>query len=295
MTKSSSSIWIHIALFSVSALYAGNFTFAKWAMPEFIGPFGFILLRVAAGAVLFGLYFFLFGFEKIRERKHYVQLAVAGFFGVALNMLAFFKGLSLTSPINASVLMLFAPVFVVIFMAFDQKYRLRRNVIIGMLMAFTGAAFLMGLKNFSLSGPGIAGDLLVILNACSYGFYLYYVGRLLEIYKTTTIVAYIFIFGLLFVIPVGYSELMVVEWSAFPPKAVFAAFYAVIGITFIAYFLNSWAIQKSSGALVAAYVYLQPVLATIIAILFGEGSLSLEKTIFAALIIGGVYLVNKAK
>ena len=263
-------------------------------MPDYIGAFGFIALRVIFGAVIFGI-FYLLNYEPIKERKHYLQLLIASFFGVSLNMLAFFKGLSLTSPINASVLMLFAPLFVVIFMAIDRTYKIKRNTIIGTLISFAGAAMLMGITGFSVSSGNINGDLLVILNACSYGFYLYYVGRLLELYKTSTIVAFLFIFGLIFVIPVGYSELRVVEWNALPGDVVFAMIYAVVGITFLAYFLNSWAIQKSSGALVGAYVYLQPVLATIIAILLGAEQLTIEKTIFAALIITGVYLVNKSR
>jgi drug/metabolite transporter (DMT)-like permease len=295
LIKRDKSHWLHLALFSVSALYAGNFTFAKWAMPEYIGAFGFILVRVLAGAIIFGLYYFIFDFEKIKERRHYLQLAIAAFFGVSLNMLAFFKGLSLTSSVNAAVLMLFAPVFVVVFMAIDKQTKILKTTIAGVLLAFAGAAMLMGAEKFTMGFGNMKGDLLIILNACSYGFYLYYVGRLLAIYRASTLVAYIFMFGLVFVIPVGLPELLEVQWKQMPNDAAFAILYAVVGITFLAYFLNSWAIQKSSGALVGAYVYLQPVLAALITVIIGDEVLSLEKTIFAALIITGVYLVNKSR
>ena len=286
---------VHLALFTVTLIYAGNYSIAKWAMPEFISPFGFILLRVFFGALIFYAYYRFIAFEPIKENRHLIQFAVAGFFGVALNMLAFFKGLSITTPINASVLMLFAPVFVVIFSRIKNKQSLKLQTIIGLIIAFTSAAFLVGIEQFSLGSAGVIGDMLIVLNALSYGFYLVYVAKLLKIYKATTITAYIFLFGLIFVLPFGYSELMAVEWSGLSNSAIWSMLYVVLAVTIIAYFFNSWGIKKSNSTLVGTYVYLQPVLASIIAILLNQDVLSLEKTIFAALIILGVYLVNSTK
>ncbi|MFY0644070.1 MAG: DMT family transporter [Bacteroidia bacterium] len=295
MNKQVKSPLVHLALFSVSAIYAANYSIAQWAMPEYLGPFGFILIRVFFGAIVFySLYRFLL-YEPIKERKHYLQLAVAGFFGVSLNMLAFFKGLSMTSVINASVLMLFAPVFVVIISAIKFKNRISIKVWLGILISFIGAAFLVGVQRFSLGSNGIVGDLLVVLNACSYGFYLVYVAKLLQIYRATTITAYIFLFGFLFVLPFGWSEFSVIQWDTLPDKAIYSIVFVVGATTIIAYFLNSWGVQKSSSTLVGSYIYLQPVLAALFAILLKQDVLSLEKTIFAALIILGVYLVSSGK
>lgn len=285
---------VHLALFLVALIYAANFSIAKWAMPEFIGPFGFILLRVAFGALMFGIYYRFFAYEPLQSRKDLLQLAVAGFFGVALNMTAFFKGLSMTTPINAAVLMLFAPLFVVVFYSI-KKRSIHWKILLGVALAFTGAAFLVGIGNVSLSSEYLKGDLLVVLNACSYGFYLVYVSGLLKKYKPTTITAFIFLFGLLYVLPVGGLELIQVNWSIVTLEAWKSIIYVCVFVTLFAYFLNSWGIQKSNSALVGTYVYLQPLLATIIAISLGQDNLSIEKTIFAAIIILGVYLVNNSK
>lgn len=284
----------HFALFTVALIYSGNFSIAQWAMPKYIDAFGFIALRVFCGAFIFFLIYRLFLYEPIKEKKHYFQLAVAGFFGIALNMMAFFKGLSLTSPINASVLMLFAPLFVVIFGAIKKK-KLGYKLSLGVAMAFVSAAFLVGINKMEIGGSGMYGDLLVILNACSYGFYLVYISDLLKIYKATTITAYIFLFGLLYVLPIGGPELIKAKWSMMDLKAYISVVYVVVAVTIMAYFLNSWGIQRSNSALVGTYVYLQPLLATVIAIVLGQDVLTIEKTIFAALIVAGVYLVNSSK
>lgn len=288
-------IGVHLALFIVALSYAGNFSFAKWAMPEYISAYAFIVLRVGAGMLFFVAYYFLFNREKISDKSDYLKLAVAAFFGVSLNMTAFFKGLSMTSAINASVLMLLAPVFVVIFNAIGYKKKIKPLVYLGIVVAFAGAALLVDVANFSFSDSGVWGDLLVMLNATSYAFYLFYVTRLLKKYKATTITMYLFIFGFIYVLPIGARDLLLVEWSALPTKAVFAMGYVIAGITILAYLLNAWALQNSNSTTVGSYIYLQPLLATLIAVSLGMDHLTWDKLAFGLLIVLGLWLVNKGR
>ena len=286
---------MHLALFIVALSYAGNFSFAKWAMPEYISAYAFIVLRVGAGMLFFVAYYFLFNREKISDKSDYLKLAIAAFFGVSLNMTAFFKGLSMTSAINASVLMLLAPVFVVIFNAIGYKKNIKPLVYLGIVVAFVGAALLVDVVNFSFSDSGVWGDLLVMLNATSYAFYLFYVTRLLKKYKATTITMYLFIFGFIYVLPIGARDLLLVEWSALPTKAVFAMGYVIAGITILAYLLNAWALQNSNSTTVGSYIYLQPLLATLIAVSLGMDHLTWDKLAFGLLIVLGLWLVNKGR
>tara|TARA_B110000902_G_scaffold52717_1_gene61119 strand:+ start:18931 stop:19815 length:885 start_codon:yes stop_codon:yes gene_type:complete len=288
-------IGVHLALFIVALSYAGNFSFAKWAMPEYISAYAFIVLRVGAGMLFFVAYYFLFNREKISDKSDYLKLAIAAFFGVSLNMTAFFKGLSMTSAINASVLMLLAPVFVVIFNAIGYKKNIKPLVYLGIVVAFVGAALLVDVVNFSFSDSGVWGDLLVMLNATSYAFYLFYVTRLLKKYKATTITMYLFIFGFIYVLPIGARDLLLVEWSALPTKAVFAMGYVIAGITILAYLLNAWALQNSNSTTVGSYIYLQPLLATLIAVSLGMDHLTWDKLAFGLLIVLGLWLVNKGR
>ncbi len=264
-------------------------------MPEHISAYAFIVLRVGAGMLFFVAYYFLFNREKISDKSDYLKLAIAAFFGVSLNMTAFFKGLSMTSAINASVLMLLAPVFVVIFNALGYKKNIKPLVYLGIFVAFIGAALLVDVANFSFSNSGLWGDLLVMLNATSYAFYLFYVTRLLKKYKTTTITMYLFIFGFIYVLPIGARDLLLVEWSTLPTKAIFAMGYVIAGITILAYLLNVWALQSSNSTTVGSYIYLQPLLATLIAISLGMDHLTWDKLAFGSLIVLGLWLVNKGR
>jgi drug/metabolite transporter (DMT)-like permease len=288
-------IRVHLALFAVALFYAGNFSFAKWAMPQYISPSAFILLRVGAGMLFFLVHYLFFSEERIEQRRDYWQLIVATFFGVVFNMTAFFKGLSMTSSINASVLMLIAPVFVVIFSAIGNKTPIKSLVYAGITIAFIGAALLVDVFHFSLDDEGLTGDILVMLNAISYAYYLYYVTRLLKKYNAMTITTFLFVFGFLMVLPVGASDFMQIAWETLPIKAIFAMIYVIVGVTILAYLLNAWALQNSNSTTVGSYIYLQPLLATLIAIFLGMDTLSIEKVGYGLLIIGGLFLVNKGR
>ena len=295
LLKLDKKILVHLAMFTVALMYAANYSIAKWAMPEFITPYAFIIVRVGCGALFFGAYHFLFSREKIIDKRDYIDFAICAFFGVALNMLAFFKGLSLTSSINASVLMLLSPIMVVIYTAIGTKTKIKRRVVGGIIISFIGAALLVNVESFSLSGNGIKGDLLIMLNAASFAFHLYYVARLLKKYKAITVTAFMFMIGFLFVLPVGYSEFAEVQWSAFTDKAIFAMVFVVLFVTLINYILNTWAVQHSSSTQAGSYIYLQPLLATLIAVGLGMDALTLGKAGFGLLIVLGLWLVNRSR
>jgi len=106
-------IKIHAVLLFVTLIYGANYTVAKIAMPDYLEPFGFILLRVTCATVLFWIFSYGMGSEKIRKGD-LALLFLCGLFGVAINQMLFFKGLNLTTPINASVIMTTSPIFVLL-------------------------------------------------------------------------------------------------------------------------------------------------------------------------------------
>ena len=261
-------------------------------MADYLGSSGFILIRVVVATILYIIIHSLTIKEKITDLKDYRDLVICAFFGVAFNMLAFFKGLSYTVELNASVLMLNAPVFVLIFSFFMLKEKIRKWQVIGVLLSAIGAILLAGGRSLNFNSANAFGDILITLNAISFAFFLVYVKRLLKKYHVLTIAKFIFIFGTVMVIPFGLGELLEADVANFPPKVWLAISFVAIFTTCIAYLLNSWGVQKASPTLVASYIYLQPVIASSIGVYAGR-PLSIEKLIFALFIFLGVYLVTK--
>jgi drug/metabolite transporter (DMT)-like permease len=251
------------------------------------------LLRVFGATILFWLVSFLGPKEKI-NRNDFPRIIAAAFFGVALNMLTFFKGLSYTSPISSAVIMVTTPIIVLILSAIIMKERMEVRKIIGILLGLFGTGFLI-LYGQSIGNATNAslGNFLVFINAISYGFYLIVVKKLMDKYNAFTFVKWIYTFGLLMVIPFGWSEYQEIQWQTLPVVILWEIGFVVVFTTFMTYLLNLVSMRELKPTTVAVFIYLQPLFATIFAMSLGKDQLTWVKMVSATLIFVGVYLVTK--
>jgi drug/metabolite transporter (DMT)-like permease len=289
MTKSTK---VHLSLFLVSLIYAATFSIAKEVMPYYIKPMGLITIRVWGAISLLWVTHFLFVKESIYGKKDFLMLLKCAVFGVAANMLLFFKGLAITTPINAAILMVTTPLFVAFFSFFLLNEKVTKLKVIGLCFGVFGAILLLLGPSLSFNSSTLWGDVMVMTNAIIYAYYLIIAKPLLHKYSPLTVIKWTFFFGGLLVIPFGFTELKEVKWQAIPNSIWSAIIFLIIGATYITYVLNAWALRNANATLVGAYIYLQPVLATIIAVSIGKDSLTLPKVLFSLLIFIGVYLVG---
>lgn len=282
------------SLVFVNLIYGANFVIAKMVMPHYIQPFGFIFVRVLFATLLFWLFNALISNDEKVEKKDFPRLALCALLGVATNQLLFFKGLNLTSPINASLIMTSVPVVVLLASALILGEKIGWKKVLGVCLGLSGAALLiLNKKELSFENSSLTGDLLIFINATSYSLYLVLVKPLMEKYNSHTIIKWVFLIGFFMVAPFGWQEFTAVSWDALPTDAWLAILYVVIGTSFLAYLLNAWALRYVNSSVVGIFVYLQPVFASIISISMGEGALSLKKVAYSLLIFAGVYLVTR--
>jgi drug/metabolite transporter (DMT)-like permease len=277
----------------VSLIYGVTFTIAKDVMPHYIDAYGFILLRAGGSTVLFWLVWLFMPKEKI-ALNDFPRIIASAFFGVALNMLTFFKGLSLTSPISASVIMVSTPMIVLVLSAIIMKERMKKRMVIGIVLGLIGTAFLIlyGKSIGNATNAGL-GNFLVLVNAISYGFYLIIVKELMNKYNAFTFVKWIYLFGFIMVLPFGWSQFAAVNWATAPADVYWKIGFVVVFSTFLTYLLNLLSMKELKPTTVAVFIYLQPLFATIFAISLGKDELSLIKIVSAILIFVGVYLVTQ--
>ncbi|MFQ3350373.1 MAG: drug/metabolite transporter (DMT)-like permease [Candidatus Arcticimaribacter sp.] len=287
----------NVALFGatiVSVIYGITFTIAKDVMPQYIDAYGFILLRVSGAMLLFWLSWLFMPKEKI-ALNDFPRIIAAAFFGVAFNMLTFFKGLSLTSPISASVIMVTTPMIVLILSAIILKERMRKRMVAGIILGLTGTAFLILYgKSIGSATNASIGNMLVLINAISYGFYLIIVKKLMDKYNAFTFVKWIYLFGFLMVLPFGWSQFEAANWALVPTLIYWKIGFVVVISTFITYLLNLLTMKELKPTTVAVFIYLQPVFATVFAISLSKDELNLVKILSAVLIFVGVYLVTSS-
>lgn len=291
----SKRIWALIAATFVSLIYGLTFTIAKDVMPRYIEPYGFIVIRVGGATLLFWLVSFFGPKEKI-ALADFPRIAAAALFGVALNMLTFFKGLSYTSPIMSSVLMVTTPMIVLVLSAIIMKERMLKRKVFGLILGLAGTILLILWGESLVNAPNATlGNILVFINAISYGFYLIIVKKLMDKYNAFTFVKWIYTFGFLMVLPFGWNEFQAIHFAGFPIDIYWKIGFVIVFSTFFTYLLNLISMRELKPTTVAVFIYLQPLFATIFAISLGKDELTLVKIISAILIFIGVYLVTQKK
>jgi drug/metabolite transporter (DMT)-like permease len=274
-------------------IYAITFVIAKVLTQDTIGPQGLVMLRVLGVIPLFWLTDFLFIKQKT-NRKDIPMLILLAVFGVTINQSLFIKGLSLTSPISAAIMMITTPILVIIVASILIKEKITWLRTLGIIIGFAGAAMLMltAANQSANRADNPVGDLLIFINALSWGTYLVLVKPMMKKYHTVTILRWIFTFSAFAIVPLGWKEFHEVQWHSLSSETIFNLFFVVFFTTYLAYLLNVYALHALSPSVVSAYIYLQPLLTAAIAISTGHDEISWQKVISALLIFAGVYLAS---
>lgn len=232
---------------------------------------------------------------KIRiEKVDYMRLILCAITGIAINQLFFLKGLSLTYPIHAALLLLITPILIVFIAAWVLRERLGYYKVTGLALGISGALVLILTKDLTGTGENvIMGDVFIIINAVSYTLFFILVKPLMFKYNPIVILRWIFTIGLFFVFPFGWLEFTQIPWNEYTAIDFTSMALVVFGGTFLAYLFNLYGIKNLGASVAGFYIYTQPVFATMIAMFFLHEVLALYKIVAALLIFSGVYLANK--
>jgi len=284
-----------LAAFGATLIYGLNHTVAKNVMPVYIGPYAFILLRVIGASLLFWTVSLFIKSEKI-DKKDWPRIILCAFLGMVINMLAFFKGLELSTPVNSSVMITLSPIVVFIFSAILLKEKIQSMKAFGIISGFVGALILvLYTAKSGENAPNIPlGNFLFIVNSFAYGLYLVLVKPLISKYNIITLLKWLFLLGVIMNFPVTISHFLEVEWTSLPLKeAVIPMLFVVIGTTFFTYLFNAYALTKLTASSLSSFIYLQPIVGIVFAISTKSDSLSLVSLAGMILIFIGIYLVTK--
>jgi len=290
----------HFALLGANIIYGVNYIVAKGIMPEKIHPNAFVLIRLACCVVLFWGVKFLFIKEKV-ARKDFLRLALCGLLGAAANMLFFFHGINLTSPVDASIIMTATPVIVLIFSFLILKEPITKNKLIGITIAGIGALFLILYGNKAAGTSSFLGNLFVFLNASCYGLYLVIAKTLMKKYNAITVVSWMFLFGLLFIIPFAINDFNTTNFEAFTTNTYLVIGFVVLFTTFFAYLFNVFALNYVTPSVTSSYIYLQPVISFIMVGLYAyilmkdeyAQDISIIKILSCLMVVLGVYIISR--
>ena len=284
-----------LAAFSATTIYGLNHTIAKVVMPHYIGAFGFIMLRVVGAATLFWILSLFTPNEKI-ERKDYPRIIFGALMGMCINMLMFFKGLQLSTPINSGVIVTLTPIIILILSAFFLNEKLTDIKFLGITLGFSGALLLIlyGNTTHVNNAPNVTlGNAMMLINSICYGSYLVIVKPLTKKYNTITLMKWMFLLGIFMTFPVTYTEFSAVSWTTLPFEAVWRMAFVIVGTTFLTYLFNVYALKTLPATSIGAFTYLQPLITILYAVITGNDILDGVKISACLLVFLGVYLVSK--
>lgn len=282
----------HLALVFVQLFFGSAAVLGKVALQTF-PSFAIVGFRVGGAALAFYILQRTRGSLALERRKDYLYFALFSFFGVMLNQLLFFKGLSLTTATNTSLLAVMIPVFAFTISAFIGNDKFSWRKIVGILLAACGVIYLVDPTKASFSSATTQGDILIILNSLSYGAYIAISKKLISHYGALKSIAWLFLFASLVNVPIGIFFMQTVELSGISATAWTALAAIVIFPTTLAYFWNTWALARVEPSVVAVYVYLQPLIGTVLAIFLLKEEWSSRIFLAMILIFIGVYLVTR--
>lgn len=229
----------------------------------------------------------------LQERSDYVRLAVLSLFGVTFNQLLFIGGLSLTKASNTSLLAVTIPIFTIVIGAAIGSERLRWTKALGVVLAAAGVIILIDPRNASFSSETTLGDFLIILNSFSYGIYVATSKEVITRNGAFRSMMWVFIFAAAVCVPLGAWSISSVNIAEIQPMIWWLVLYIAVVATAGPYLLNAFAISKVDPSVVAVYIYLQPLIGFLLAVLFLSEMIDLKFIVAAVLVFGGVFFATR--
>jgi len=283
----------HIAVLSTNLFFAINFSLVKYVSPALVRPYAVNILRVGVSLILFWLLWTMSDVKPHIKRKHWGRFFLCGLMGIAINQMFFIKGITYTSAIHASLLILLTPILITVFAFTVLKEKVTVIKALGLALGIGGAVLLILSKEQSSSASDyLFGDLLIVVNAVSYTIYFIIVKPLMAVYPPLHVVRWVFTFGFLMILPFGWNEFVTIPWVKLEWSHYLSILFIVVPGTFLAYFFNIYGIQHLGAGATGSYIYTQPVFAAIIAVIFFHEQLTPAKLLAGIMIFLGVFLVS---
>ena len=285
----------HAAMLVANVIWGFMAPVSKYVMNfESVSSFAVTGFRVAGACVLFWISSIFLKNEKV-ERRDKVRLLFASMLAVIFNQGLFVTGLSLTSPVDASVITTFLPVITMVISAIILREPITFLKVGGIVLGISGALILVLTAASSGGESNIWGDLCGIGAQFSFAFYVVLFKDLVTKYSPITVMKWMFLFATLIFVPFLIPDMAAVDYASLPSTAYLGIAQVVVGGTFIAYFLIPVGQHRLRPTVVVMYNYVQPVVATAAALAVGMDTFSPWKVLAAVLIFAGVFTVTQSR
>ncbi|MDD6209976.1 MAG: DMT family transporter [Bacteroidales bacterium] len=287
----------HIAVLSANVIFGLFSPISKSVLSDgLLTSYSLTMLRMFGAAVVFWIASLFTQKEHVRH-EDMALLFFASLFGIVFNQGFFLMGLSMTSPIDASIVATMSPILTMIIAAFYLKEPVTGKKVIGIFVGAVGALLLIISSQHVSSGneSGILGDIFCLLAEVSIAIYLTVFKKLIDRYSAITLMKWMFMYACIVCVPFCYGDVAAIDFSAFDLNVSLEILFVVFGATFLAYLFIPIGQKYLRPTIVSMYTYVQPLVASFIAVILGLDTLGWTKVISVILVFLGVYIVTLSK
>ncbi len=286
----------HLSMFMACAFWGLMAPLGKDAMTHGIDGIDMVTFRVFGGACLFWLTSLFVKHEHVPKRD-ILRFAGAGVFGLVCNQCCFTIGLSITSPVNASIVTTSMPIFAMILSALILKEPLTGKKACGVLMGCSGALILILTSAGAASDKvgDIRGDLLCLTAQFSFALYLALFNPLIKRYSVFTVNKWMFLWATVLITPFTAGHVAAIEWKAVPVTTVLEIGYVVFVATYLSYILTMVGQRTLRPTVVSVYNYVQPIVSVTASVVLGISVVQWSQGLAVLLVFSGVWLVTKSR
>ena len=283
----------HLFALTANVMWGLMAPIGKSALQEF-SALSVTTFRMIGAAAAFWMLSIFCKQEHVNHRDM-LKIFFASLFALVFNQGIFIFGLSMTSPIDASIVTTTLPIVTMIVAAIYLKEPITNKKVLGIFVGAMGALILLSSQAASGGNRNLIGDLLCLVAQISFSIYLTVFKGLSQQYSAVTINKWMFVYASICYIPFSYYDISTIQWASISTVAIIQVLYVVLGGSFLAYLCIMTAQKLLRPTVVSMYNYMQPIVATIAAIIMGIGSFGWQKGLAIALVFLGVYIVTQSK
>lgn len=285
----------HLCMLAACAAWGLMSPLGKDAMANGISGLCMVSFRMTGAAVCFWLTSLFSNNKEEVPPRDLFMFFFAGMLAIVFNQCCFTIGLSLTSPVNASIVTTTMPIVTMILAAIFLKEPVTGKKILGIFCGAIGALLLILGRGHHNGQSNILGDLLCVTAQCSFAVYLTIFKKLIQKYNVITCMKWMFTYATIVVLPFSYNELSGLNWQSLPMRVWAETAFVVFAATYLAYILMMKGQKTLRPTIVSMYNYVQPIVACIVSVATGLGVFGWGQAFAVVLVFGGVWLVTQSK
>lgn len=281
----------HLALLFCNVIWAMDYPFYKIVLPHYIRPMGLVSASLIVTAIFSLIPLLWHKAEHVAKADIRKLIGAALLIGV-LRKVFIMYGMSMTSPIDGSIIDTIVPLLVLLLSVLLGMDRFTKRNVWGIVLGMAGAVAVV------LSGGSpvhtqshLWGNVMILMCACVTSLYMVWFKRLIAKYRITTVLCWLYCVSAVVALPLGLKDMIHADYTAIWEHALFPTIFVLVMPTYLPNLLLNYALKTVAATVSSIYTYLQPILAVSISVAMGLDKLHWDTVAFALLIFIGVGLV----